>query len=471
MQIWPAMAEPSAEDGPTISAAQILAILRAYWRLSLVVFVVAVVAAAAVTKLMPKTFTSTATLLSNFNTTDPLAARDPSESYTVYTTSFLPTQIELMQSPEVLDEVIARLDLTALPEFADGNRGGEATLRDWVGAKLRSKIFIDTGRAGSQFLYVTASASRADLAANIANAVVDVYVNQLYARANGPSSERASRYAEELADLKKKVEEAQNGVTQYRARTGAIDIDAKDDVESELLSALEHRLLDARNALRSNQARAAQRSEPTSAFLASSTVGGLREEGTKLAARMAQLRTSYGPNHPEVMALQSQIDANRAALQAAMSTYTRANSSDLAITGNEVTSLEKAVAAQREKVLQSKLRRDQSGKYQLELESAQAVYKRALDGYDQAKFAATRQSPNVRIATRARPPVKADRPNPLKNMLLGTGLGLALGLLVPFLLELPKRRIRCRDDLEASLGIPVLAELTPMAAPAARHAS
>ncbi len=471
MQVIPAMPEPEAEEGASISIAQVRAILRAHWRASLASFLVVVVAGAVVTKLMTKTYTATATLISNFNATDPLAARDPSENYSVFTSSFVPTQIELMKSPEVLDAVIEKLNLTALPEFSAGNRGGKATLRDWVETNLSSKISIYPGMAGSQFLYVGASASRNDLAADIANAIVDVYLAQLDASANVPSVERAARYAEELEDLKKNVQKAQDAVTQYRTATGATDIDAKEDVASDLLNTLEHRLLDARNALQASQARAGERSEPSTAFLASSTVSGLREEGTKMAAHMAQLRTTFGPNHPEVTALQSQIDANKAALQAAMSTYARANSSDVSISSSEVDSLQKAVDAQRQKVLASKLRRDQAAKFQLELDSAQAVYKRALDGYDQTKFAATRQTPNVRIASRARPPVRADHPNPLKNMMMAFGLGLALWLAVPFALELPRRKIRCREDLEGPLGIPVLAELTPMVALAPRHAS
>jgi succinoglycan biosynthesis transport protein ExoP len=471
MQVVTPMSDSTEEEGSTISVAQVLAILKAYWKVSLVLFLVVVVGAAVVTKLMAKTYTATATLLTSFDSTDPLATREPSEGYAMYASSFLPTQIELMQSPEVLDEVIVKLNLTALPEFAGGNRGGEATLRDWVETRLRGKIMIYPGMSGSQFLYVAASASRNDLAADIANGIVDVYVNQLHANANVPSMERAARYSEELEDLKKKVQQAQDAFTRFRTTAGSVDIDAKNDVESDLLSTLEHRLLDARTALQSSQARAGERTEPTSAFLASSTVAGLREEGSKLAAHMAQLRASLGPNHPEVLALQSQIESNKAALAAAMSTYSRANSSDVAISGTEVASLEKAVAMQREKVLQSRLRHDEAAKYELELESAQAVYKRALDGYDQTKFAAARQSPNVRIATRARPPVKADHPNPIKNMAMGVGMGLALGLLVPFGLELPRRKIRCRNDLEGPLGIPVLAELSSLGVSAARQAS
>jgi capsular polysaccharide biosynthesis protein len=54
--------------------------------------------------------------------------------------------------------------------------------------------------------------------------------------------------------------------------------------------------------------------------------------------------------------------------------------------------------------------------------------------------------------------VKADKPNTIKLMLMGAVLSVLLGLVVPFGLELLNRRVRCRDDLERNIGIPVLAE-------------
>ena len=55
----------------------------------------------------------------------------------------------------------------------------------------------------------------------------------------------------------------------------------------------------------------------TTSTLTSTQISALREEGNKLEASMAQLKTEYGPNHPEVIALQSKIDSNKAALQVA----------------------------------------------------------------------------------------------------------------------------------------------------------
>ena len=170
------------------------------------------------------------------------------------------------------------------------------------------------------------------------------------------------------------------------------------------LTNLERRLQDVRNAMRSSQAQAAGNQEVSGAAMGSATVRTLREEDAKLRARMAQLRTALGPNHPQVVELQSQINANNKSLAAALSSYSNATSSDIAVSRNEVAALEKAVAEQRQKVLEGRRFRDEGAKYVLELESAQAAYKRALDGYDQIMF--------VHSTTSALPATPARRSRP-----------------------------------------------------------
>jgi uncharacterized protein involved in exopolysaccharide biosynthesis len=222
-----------------------------------------------------------------------------------------------------------------------------------------------------------------------------------------------------------------------------------------------------RNGLVTNQAKAAGSQDVSAPVMASQTIRNLRDEDAKLRAHMAQLRISLGPNHPQVVELQSQISANSASLAAALASFSRATSSDIAVSSSEVNALEKAVNDQRQRVLDSRRARDEGAKYQLEMESAQTAYKRALDGYDQIMFV---HSTNINIASHARPPIRAEKPNALKNMAAGLALGLLLGLALPFLYELLHRRVRCRDDVERDFGIPVLVEF-PMLAAAPRAAA
>lgn len=448
--------DDSEGDSFPISPAQVIAILKTYWKHSALTFFIVLSSSLGLMTVVPKTYTAISTLLVGFDSPDPLAAKEMAD---FGPGSYLPTQIELIQSDAVMDVVIERLGLTTVPEFTSGFRGQGEAMHDWVALKLRKSLSIEPGRAGSQLIYISASATTSEMSANIANAVADAFLAQHFSAQIDPSGERVRRYEEELASLKRKVDEAQAALTEFRKHSGAVDFDLKSNVDVELLSSLEHRLLDARNALRSNEARATTHKDMNTSMLTSPTLVPLREEGAKLAAKMAQLRTEYGPNHPDVVALQSQIDANRAAQNAAQSALSSAASSDSKAAAQEVSSLENAVAAQRARVLRLKQYDDQASKYQLELESAQMVYRKALDGYDQQQFAATGQSSRIRIASRARPPVKASDPSLKKFLIRGFGGGLFIAVVLPFALELPRRKIRCRDDLERGLKVPVLIQM------------
>lgn len=455
-EYWTPSSNAVDEDRPPFSIHQILVIQKTFWKASAAVFAVVVMAALAVSLLTTRSYLATATLMVHFNPLDPLAAKEFAESAQ---SSYLPTQMELMQSDAVLDRVIERLSLTTVDEFASGIQGNEAVRLGWIEAKLRKSLEIEQGRAGSQLIYVNATASTAALAADIANAVVDAYLEIHSSDTAGPSAERVARYGEGLDALKRKVDTAQKVITDLRERAGPIDFDSKGDVELSLLDALEHRLLEARNGLRVSQAKSAGKRELTTSILTSSTMASLRDEENKLTAKMAQMRTEYGPNHPDVQALKSQIEANKAAQAQTQTNYSAATTSDIVVATSEVASLEKAVAAQKYKVRQVKQYRDQAAKYQLELESAQQVYKKALDGYDQERFAARGHTQHMSVASRARPPVKPYKPNRVKYMLLGVAAGLMLALVTPFVVELPRRKIRCRDDIERDMRISMLLEL------------
>jgi hypothetical protein len=48
---------------------------------------------------------------------------------------------------------------------------------------------------------------------------------------------------------------------------------------------------------------------------------------------------------------------------------------------------------------------------------------------------------------------------------MAAAAGMGLGLLIPLLYELlMNRRLRCRDDIERSFGVPVLMEFNPILA-------
>jgi uncharacterized protein involved in exopolysaccharide biosynthesis len=435
------VSEEPAHQG--LSLAQIWTIARAYRLQTLMITVAIVLVMAAVIKIMPKTYAGKATLMVSYESNDPLGRGIPTGPVQIY----ISTEMELMQSSEALLPVVDKLNLIADKNYTAGfNAKFGGDLRDWVKEALSRDLDIEQGRFGSQLIYIIASARDPVLAATIANTLADTYLQQQRRRVSGPASDRARNYAQELAELKHKVSIAQEQVTSFRQRTGETDAaNQAANVEADLLASLELRYQEAQNQERA--AEVAVAGNPS----ANSTVS-LKTQLEDQHKQLAQLRSTMGAAHPKVIELQNQMAATRRSISEETATQ-------LTSARQMRQKLAAAVEQQRAKVLAVRKFQDEGTKFVLELDSAQSVYKRALDGYDQIMFASGDNRTNVNLVSRALPAIKAIKPNKPKLMLMGALAGLLIGLAAPFAYELVvNRRVRCRDDFERGFGVPVLSE-------------
>lgn len=445
-------------SGGGISITQVISILRAYWKLSAIAALTCISIGAVSIKLMPKKYVATATLLVNKDQTDPLAGRDGVNGLE---TTFIPTQIELITSRIVLQPVVEKLNLLADPEFKAGFVGTRDGMVEAAERNLENAIQVQQG-IGSQLLYVSATSKDPVKAARLANAVTDEYLGQARQRTSAPAGERAARYSQELAELREKATAAQDKVTEFRDQHGMTQIDSdKGDTDGAALTELEEKLLAIQNQRRELESqqlglRGANSSEAQS----STAVQALRAQLSAQQAQMAELRATLGPQHPKILELQSEMAATSRSLASELSRIADSATGQLARTRELEAEYQRALDTERTKVIERRSVQDQAAKLLLELQSAQATYKRALDGYDQIVFASAANFNDVTSISRADPPVKALKPNKVKLFAIVCLLSLGLALACPFAYELfLNRRVRCRDDLERSFGIPVLAQL------------
>ena len=454
---------PQSFSHPGLSLAQIFSIVSAYRKKSLIIAATVLTLAAIVIKLLPKTYTSTGTLMMNYEINDPLGGK---EFPIGLLGSYIATQMEIMQSSEVLLPTIDALNLTRDEEFTSGFDGDPGKLRDWVKGNLVKSLIIEQGKYGSQLIYITAASKNPVKAAQIANTLADVYLSQQLQRVNDPATDRAVRYAAQLADLKGKVTAAQDKVTEFRQRTGITEIQVSNtDMEESLLTSLEQRHQDAQNLRRNAEVKQNGNQSVSGEVIASQLVQGLKTQLATQQSQLAQARTTLGPNHPKVVELVSQIEATQRSINSEIGTYTRGSASELTAAQLLEKKMAAAVADQRTKVLSVRKFQDEGAKLLLELESAQTVYKRSLEGYDQIMAAAGGKYSNVNLVSRAQVPLEAARPKKVKLLIGGAFAALLCGLLGPLAYELIlNRRVRCRDDLERDLGVSVLAEFGSVSA-------
>jgi succinoglycan biosynthesis transport protein ExoP len=435
-----------------LTRSQVLAILRAHRRLSIFIALAVILVTFVAVKLMPKSYTAQATVLVNYEANDP-TRQVPAELFA----SYMLTQIELIQSRDVLLAVIDKLGLTHDPEFAPAISNGIATPTDWAEKNLRSALNIEQGK-GIELLYVSATSKDRNKAAVIANAVVDAYQARERERVRNPGSGRADEYSQQLSELRAKVGVAENNFAEFRQRTGLTDVSAQNDVETQALNSLEQQLLAAQNQRREAESKTGGDQSVSPNVLASGLIQNLKGQIATLQAQLAQLSSTLGPEHPKVLELQSQIAAAKRSLNQEVQTFSNGSAGDVATARQVEEKMQRAVDAQRAKLVNVRKMQDEGQKLQLELESAQTVYKRALDGYDQIMFA------SASVVSRAKPPLDSSKPNKVLLLALGTFLGVLLGIIGPLAYEsLFNRRLRCRDDVERDFGIPVLAEFDRIA--------
>ncbi len=448
---------------PGISLAQIVSILSFYWKYTAMIAVAVIVLAAVVIKFLPKTYTATATLIVDPGKNDPLAVNSNVQN-DQQLMGYVATQLELMQSPVILMRVVDKLELTKDKHFTSGFNGqGNEALREYAEKNLADAVKVDIGRGG-ELLYVTASARESVQAADLANAIADTYMEEEKSRLSGPAGERAKLYAEDLAQLRAKVAAAQDKLSAYLQQNGITELPTSTDpnskdTETQGLKSLEEKLLDAQNMRRALEAKSAGQQSVADEALASQVIQGLKTKIADQQIQLAQLSGTYGAQHPKVIEVKRQLALTNQELAKELNALSENTATQLQRARELENKYAQAVAQQRTKVMTLRDEQGQGAKLMLELESAQSVYKRALDGYDRILFASSDKYSDVGLVSRATTPVKAASPNKVKLMMLGIVAGLALGLGLPFLYEMFfNRRLRCADDIERSFGIPVLAQ-------------
>jgi len=151
----------------------------------------------------------------------------------------------------------------------------------------------------------------------------------------------------------------------------------------------------------------------TDAVLDSGAVSALRSELATEDGQMADLRATLGPKHLKV---------HRAAVGESKPPSARSTNEVQSLSAQRHRAVWRVPVSSRRniklpwkrsatRVLDRRGPEDQGAKMLLELQSAQANYRRALDGYDQIMFATAGNYADVSMISRADPPAKPAKPN------------------------------------------------------------
>ncbi|RWK63583.1 exopolysaccharide transport family protein [Mesorhizobium sp.] len=241
------------------------------------------------------------------------------------------SQVEVISSTDILKQVAQKLNLSRLPEFDETadmpvssrllviaglkSDPNEIPPEERVLTKMREKLNVYRVEK-SRVIVIEFSSEDPRLAAEIPNAVADAYIS-VQGNANIESNSAATDWlAPEIADLSKRVKDAEAKVASYRAQSDLLMGGNNSVLATQQLSELSSELSRVRANRASAEAtadsvrRALQNGGSLDAVpevLSSELIQRLRERQVELKTNIADLSTSLLDNHPRIRALKSQL--------------------------------------------------------------------------------------------------------------------------------------------------------------------
>ncbi len=443
-----------------ISPAQLMAIFWAHRRLIVLTTFVVVLAVVLISKyVLPKKYEATATLQFDFQVYDPTTGKD----FPAYLAqSYMSTQVDILGSPATLRAAVERLGWAQDPKWTasyDSSTG--ASLEDYLANEMNKRLTIRSSR-DSRLVDVSFEAESPTEAARVANTIAEVYLESQINARREPTQRRAGEYSQQIEALREEVEAAERALSEFRQKHGLIDLDRRADAESTRLEELTRRLVEAEAARHAAEIRATVDAGGIGGerdILDSNYIQGLKSELAALETRRAEMREVLGSRHPDLIALDEQIQELRRRIDGEVRQVAGAVDTAAERARRQEQALRQAVEAQRARVMEARRLSDEASTLVRRLESAEKIYNSALERYDDVLLGSRSQYTNVTIVNRASPPLLHSSPKTRINAILALFAGGFLGLSIASILELRDRRVRCREDIERELGLPVLAEL------------
>jgi len=438
---------------------QFLLALRGRLGLFLAIVGATFLAVVVVTFLMPRTYEGVVSILADIK--DEQMLNSPTQSPRMQL-GYMQTQIDILLSQRVARKVVEdlKLDQNANVQAAFKKRGGRGDVKDWIAGGLLADLKVDSSQ--SSVIVAKYSSDDPKFAADVANAFARAYVDTTLKLRTEPTKEAAAWFDDQLKSLRTQFQQAQEKLAQFEHENGIISTDERLDVEVARLNELSAQSLRAADlsydaGARSGIARGAGESAPD--VIANPLVQGLKGDLLRAEAKLSELATRLGPNHPQYQQQQAEAQALRERIASESKRVLGGAQASAGQSASRRAALDRDMAQQRKKVEELRQARHRSQVLVRDVDTAQKAYEAALQRYLVNKVESGAKQTNVAILNAATEPMMPSKPRVPLNLALGFFVGILLASAAVFFLELLDRRVRSIDDLEAGGDVPLLGTL------------
>ncbi|HEC68502.1 MAG TPA: polysaccharide biosynthesis tyrosine autokinase [Candidatus Desulfofervidus auxilii] len=410
-------------------------------------------------------------------------------------TDYYQTQYEILKSQELAERGIKRLNLYDNKEFNRKPKIGlgtiiaairgfiGSTIKNIIGSKKEQKEYqIDKTNQlikaylarldikpirNSRLVNISFEAHDPQLAAQIANTHAKLYIEQSLERKFSASKEAVNWLNKRIKEVKEKLQKSEEALRNYKQAHDLVSIDFEEshNIRVQRLNELNTALMEAKTKRieKENLYRELKRIsdkpemiESMPAVVANPLIQQLKAEYIKIKADYSKLSQRYGPEHPKMIRLRSEIKELKAKIASEVKKIARSIETEYRVAKKQEEALNKALEEEKKKALALSEKEIQYNVLKREVEINRTLYESLLKRAKETNITEDLQVSNVTIVDPARIPDVPFKPKKGLNILLATIVGLTMGIGLAFFLEYLDDTIKTPEEVERYLKIPFL---------------
>jgi capsular exopolysaccharide synthesis family protein len=446
---------PVLEGGKAFYWLHAIEVLQKHWRLSALFAGIVMTTVTAVTFLTKPVYEATARI-----EVDPSGEKFNLESgvSSVTDAEYLETQAQVLQGDSLAIAVIRKLRLDQNPNFIDMDK--ESSKADtkpkqltWGESKALANFQKDLKVKRdntSRLILVSFATHDPELAAQVSNTLVQSFIEQSFQSRHDAVMKSSEWLSRQLDDIRKKMEDSSQALTQFQQASGVTDIDSNKSTFTEHMGELS----------RQQTLAQAERIQIQALLKNAVSVDSLPEVRTnqvvqQLSQRLAEQRAAlaqalvvYGSNHPTAKKLQSEVDE----LQSQIDIQKKAIVNSLRASYASAQARESLMAAEMKGTSKELDKMARYTALKKEVEANEALYNSLYGRIKEAGIAAASKSADIQVVDPARVPELPIRPRILLNLAAGLLGALIGGIGLAFVWEEFDNKLRSPEDIRIWIG-------------------
>jgi capsular exopolysaccharide synthesis family protein len=459
----PAARLPEAEAVDTsVPLSHYLWVLRCnWWRIALFVCCCTASSFIISTRLVP-IYESTATIDIDRQMPSGVIGQEATRTAINDSDQFLATQVRLIQSDSVLRPIARQWKLNDVELRVPEGAGSESAAAS-EDAPVRLKNLRVTRPPNTYLILISYRSPDRRLAADVANGIARSYLEHTYNIRFKSTASLSAFMEKQLEELKAKMEQSGGALMQFERELNVINPEEKTNILSARLLQLNTEYTNAQaDRVRKEAAFKSIATGTLEAAQVSTQGDALKRLSEKLEEaeqKFAEVRSHYGPNHPEFRKASVQLAELKNQMLGSRENIGHRVEVEYREALNREGMLNKAVAQTKAEFDRINARSFEYQTLKRGAEADKTLYEELVRKIKEATINSGFQNSSIRIADTARPALRAVFPNIGLNVLLAALLSLLAALAVAIVSDFLNDAVRDPDQIARALSTEVVGSL------------